>query len=327
MRFIKTNPMNNRSTIIYSFIVVLFLLTGCCRNDKNGEEISAVSFPEPPIELVDNEAFGMGLINYFNIIQLPEGGYRMYFSGNENSGIAEDEFGQNLYWAESADGFHYDLKGKVMDKLIESSVSVVDDPEWPFRLIGNQIEDGKHCMFLWKSKDGISFSERKMLYDFKHDTQNTLVPRGDRMKLYSRLTQEHFQNRRVTLTEFTLDGDQVSDTEILAGDCLYNSAACKVDERYDLMFPTYYNTHGGTTDTCCFRTYVVDGSYVRQLPCDLNRWITPDELWALASPGFITIGGDRYLAFATRTRSHDQSVNGMVSKYKLIKTVIDYKSR
>ena len=182
-------------------------------------------------------------------------------------------------------------------------------------------------MFLWKSKDGISFSERKMLYDFKHDTQNTLVPRGDRMKLYSRLTQEHFQNRRVTLTEFTLDGEQVSDTEILAGDCLYNSAACKVDERYDLMFPTYYNTHGGTTDTCCFRTYVVDGSFVRQLPCELNRWITPDELWALASPGFITIGGDRYLAFATRTRSHDQSVNGMVSKYKLIKTVIDYKSR
>ena len=165
--------MNNRSTIIYSFIVVLFLLTGCCRNDKNGEEISAVSFPEPPIELVDNEAFGMGLINYFNIIQLPEGGYRMYFSGNENSGIAEDEFGQNLYWAESADGFHYDLKGKVMDKLIESSVSVVDDPEWPFRLIGNQIEDGKHCMFLWKSNRPPSRLIRWMLHRMQRRSQRT----------------------------------------------------------------------------------------------------------------------------------------------------------
>ena len=32
-----------------------------------------VSFPEPPIELVANEDFGMQLINMFNIIQIPDG--------------------------------------------------------------------------------------------------------------------------------------------------------------------------------------------------------------------------------------------------------------
>lgn len=265
----------------------------------------------------------MGLINYFNIIQTPDGIYRMYFSGNEKNSIAEDEWSQNLYLAESSDGFHYELKNKIMDSLIESSVSLVDDKEWPYRLVGNQKEDGHHCLFLWKSKDGIEFTGRKQIYDFKHDTQNVLVPRGKRMRLYSRLTQEHFLNRRVTLAEFTLDGEQIGETEIMAGDCLYNSAACKVDKRYDLLFPTYYNTHGGTTQAFSFRTYLVDGSFVRELPCELNKWVGEDEKWALASPGFITIDGDKYLAFSTRTESHDQSREGMISKYKLIKVVIN----
>ena len=302
------------------FFLLCLLSALCVCGEK---PIVSVSFPEPPIDILQNGDFGMGLINYFNIIQTPDGIYRMYFSGNEKNSIAEDEWSQNLYLAESSDGFHYELKNKIMDSLIESSVSLVDDKEWPYRLVGNQKEDGHHCLFLWKSKDGIEFTGRKQIYDFKHDTQNVLVPRGKRMRLYSRLTQEHFLNRRVTLAEFTLDGEQIGETEIMAGDCLYNSAACKVDKRYDLLFPTYYNTHGGTTEACSFRTYLVDGSFVRELPCELNKWVAEDEKWALASPGFISIDGDKYLAFSTRTESHDQSREGMISKYKLIKVVIN----
>ncbi|MBQ6283250.1 MAG: hypothetical protein IJK70_00480 [Bacteroidales bacterium] len=306
------------------FLLSLLAIMVCACGEKT---ITGVSFPEPPLEILRSGAFGMKLINYFNIIQAPDGTYRMYFSGNEKSSIAEDEWGQNLYLAESSDGFHYELKTKIMDSLIESSVCLVEDKDWPYRLVGNQKVDGKHCLFLWKSKDGVEFVEPKRLYDFKHDTQNTLVPRGDKMRLYSRLTQEHFQNRRVTLADFTLDGEALGEPEIMAGDCLYNSAACKVDDRYDLLFPTYYNTHGGTTDDSWFRTYLVDGSFVRELPCELNRWVEPDEQWGLASPGFIFIGGERYLAFATRTASHDHSHEGMISKYKLIKVVLEYENQ
>ncbi|MBR5661422.1 MAG: hypothetical protein IKW99_07715 [Bacteroidales bacterium] len=308
---------------LFKRIAFLFLLAAvlCACGEK---VITGVSFPGPPIEIASNESFGMGMINYYNIIQGPDGTYRMYFAANENSGIAEDEWHQNLYLAESSDGFHYELKGKIMESLIEQSVCLVKDKDWPYRLIGNQLLDGKHCLCLWKSKDGIEFTGRKVLFDFKHDTQNTLTQHGSRMKLYSRLTQEHYQNRRITLAEFTLDGEQVSETEILAGDCLYNSAASKVDERYDLLFPTYYNTHGGTTDTCSFRCYLADGSFMRELPCELNRWVDESEEWALASPGFIFINGDRYLAFATRTASHDHSHTGMISRYKLIKVVLEY---
>ncbi len=287
------------------------------------QPIVGVHFPEAPVQIACNRDFGMGLINYFNIIQLPDGIYRMYFSGNEESGIAEDEWQQNLYVAESADGFHYQLKGRIMDAVIETSVCLVEDRDWPYRLVGSQLDNGNHCLFLWKSKDGLHFTERKLLFSEKHDTQNVLVPRGSRMKLYSRLTQEGYRNRRITLTELSLDGDLLGGSEVLAGDFLYNSAACEVDKRYDLLFPTYYNTHGGTADTCFFRCYLADGAFMRELPCELNRWVEADDRWVLASPGFVNISGERYLAFCTRSETHDESHTGMVSRYKLIKVVLE----
>ncbi len=286
-----------------------------------------VAFPDPPVEIVSNADFGMQLINMFNIIRIPDGTYRMYFIANPKDGIAENEHLQNLYYAESQDGFHYELKGKLMDELVEQTVFLVKDKEYPYRMVGNQWigeKSWERGMFLWKSKDGITFTDRKMLYDFLHDTQNVMIPRGNRLKLYSRVTQEHYKNRRMTVAEFNQEGEQISDTEILAGDFLYNTAACKVDERYDLLFPTYYNTHGGTTDACFFRCYLADGPFVRELPCALNRWVEADEKWVLAAPGFVYINGERYLAFNTRTKSHETSQTGMVSKYKLIKAVLEY---
>ena len=303
-------------------MLAAWLTCGC-----RPKTLVGVAFPDPPVEIVSNADFGMQLINMFNIIRIPDGTYRMYFIANPKDGIAENEHLQNLYYAESQDGFHYELKGKLMDELVEQTVFLVKDKEYPYRMVGNQWigeKSWERGMFLWKSKDGITFTDRKMLYDFLHDTQNVMIPRGNRWKLYSRVTQEHFKNRRMTVAEFDKDGEQISDTEILAGDFLYNTAACQVDERYDLLFPTYYNTHGGTTDACFFRCYLADGPFVRELPCALNRWVEADEKWVLAAPGFVYINGERYLAYNTRTKSHETSQTGMVSKYKLIKAVLEY---
>ena len=303
-------------------MLAAWLTCGC-----RPKTLVGVAFPDPPVEIVSNADFGMQLINMFNIIRIPDGTYRMYFIANPKDGIAENEHLQNLYYAESQDGFHYELKGKLMDELVEQTVFLVKDKEYPYRMVGNQWigeKSWERGMFLWKSKDGITFTDRKMLYDFLHDTQNVMIPRGNRLKLYSRVTQEHYKNRRMTVAEFNQEGEQISDTEILAGDFLYNTAACKVDEQYDLLFPTYYNTHGGTTDACFFRCYLADGPFVRELPCALNRWVEADEKWVLAAPGFVYINGERYLAFNTRTKSHETSQTGMVSKYKLIKAVLEY---
>ena len=298
------------------------VLCGCGRR-----HIIGVSFPEAPVEIADNAGFGMGLINMFNIIRTPEGIYRMYFCANPQDGIAEHEDYQNLYLAESSDGFHYELKCKLMDALVEQTVFMVKDREYPYRMVGSQWYGEKsteRAVYLWKSKDGMEFTDRKEIFHDMHDTQNVMIPRGRRLKMYTRITQERYRNRRMAVAEFNMHGKQVSDTEILAGEFLYNSAACKVDRRYDLLFPTYYNTYGGTSDACFFRCYLADGPFVRQIPCELNRWVEADEHWVLACPGFVKIGKDLYLAYNARTRSHEASNNSMVSRFKLVKAVIEY---
>jgi hypothetical protein len=154
----------------------------------------------------------MQLINMFNIIRIPDGTYRMYFIANPKDGIAENEKSQNLYYAESQDGFHYEMKGKLMDQLVEQTVFMVKDKDYPYRMVGSQWIGEKmweRGLFLWKSKDGLEFTDRKMLYDKLHDTQNVMIPRGKRLKLYSRLTQERYRNRRMTVAEFDMEGSRL----------------------------------------------------------------------------------------------------------------------
>ena len=310
-----------------ALVLMAVAIAGCCRGNPEPEQIKAVNFPEPPVEILTNEAVGMDLINYFNILKLPEGGYRMYFSGYKADECGPDWDNQNLYYAESADGFHYEMRGKVMDSVIEQSVFLTGEKDKPFGLVGRVRENGKFVMNLWKSGDGVEFGDKVLLLTKWHDTQNVMVPRNGRLKLYTRIWHEDWKNRKNAVAEFSPDGKQLTEIAPLAGDFLYNSAACPVDDRFDLLFPTYFNNkYSLSTDTCFFKCFVVDGLYSKQLDCeDLNKWIEPDERWVLAAPGFIEIGGNRYLAYNTRSYSHDmERSKGVGSKYKLIKVDIVY---
>ena len=213
-----------------------------------------------------------------------------------------------------------------MDGVVEQSVFLTGDQEKPFGLIGRVPENGKLMMFLWKSKDGITFEDRVLLLKRWHDTQNVIVPRDGRLKLYTRIWQEDWKNRKNAVMEFSEKGESLTDMTPLAGDYLYNSAACRLDDRYDVLFPTWFNNkYPGTTDTCFVKCFLVDRLFSQELPCDLNRWIEPDEKWVLVAPGFITIDGERYLAYNTRSTSHDAPVDkSSVSKYKLIKANLQY---
>ena len=305
-------------------LVLLSALASCSRNDG---QIARIVFPEPPIEILSNEDVGLDLINYFNILPLPEGRYRMYFSGYKEEECGSDWDRQNLYYAESEDGIHYEFKGKLMDYVVEQSVFLTGENERPYGLVGRTPENGKLTMFLWKSKDGIEFGDKETLLIRWHDTQNVMVPRNGRLKLYTRVWGDGWVNRKNAVAEFSMDGERLTDIQPLAGDFLYNSAACPIDDRYDVLFPTYFNNKqpAGNSDTCFFKCYVVDGTYAQETPCNLNQWIEPDEKWVLAAPGFINIGGERYLAYNTRNSSHDTPPSkGIVSKYKLIKAVIRY---
>lgn len=316
-------------TLLLSAILAGACKTGTCSKERG--DITEVCFPEPPVEILTNEAVGMDMINFFNIVQRPEGGYRMYFSGWNGDVYDDDTYmiGQNLYYAESEDGFHYTFKGKIMDGVVEQSVFLTGEKDKPYGLVGRASEKGRLCVFLWKSEDGIEFGDKTLLLIKWHDTQNAMVPRDGRLKLYTRIWSDGWVNRKNAVAEYTLDGERLIEIQPLAGDFLYNAAPCPADERYDLLFPTYFNNKypAGSTDTCFFKCYAVDGLYSKEIPCDLNKWIEPDERWVLASPGFITINGDRYLAYNTRNWSHDEPFRkGLSSRYKLVKAEVRYGS-
>jgi hypothetical protein len=83
------------------------VLTGC-RHDQ--QQIVSVDFLEPPVEI---------LTNYFNFIRLPEGSYRMYFSGYTQRECGPDRDNQNLYYAESENRFLYNFKCKKERTTVE----------------------------------------------------------------------------------------------------------------------------------------------------------------------------------------------------------------
>ena len=309
-------------------LVIGAIFAACCPKQQEPRQIAQISFPEPPIEIMTNDAVGMRMINLFNIIQLPDGGYRLYFSGFTGDSYGDDNYwqDQHLYYAESADGFTYEMKGKVIDDVVEQSVFLTGDKEKPFGLVGRTPDNGKLAVFLWTSEDGINFEDRVLLLKRWHDTQNVIVPRDGKLKLYTRVWQDDWTNRKNSVMEFSAKGERLSDMATLSGDYVYNSAACRLDDRYDVLFPTFFNNkYPGATDSCFLKCFVVDGLFTRELPCELNRWIEPDEKWVLVAPGFITIGENRYLAYNTRTTSHDSPVDeSSVSRYKLIKVDVRY---
>jgi hypothetical protein len=94
----------------YSLAIALtaaLVLTGY-RHDP--QQIVPVDFPEPPVEI---------LTNYFNIIRLPAGSYRMYFSGYTQRECGPDRDKQDPYYAESEDRFLYDFKCKKERTTVE----------------------------------------------------------------------------------------------------------------------------------------------------------------------------------------------------------------
>ena len=89
----------------------------------------------------------------------------MYFSGWNGDVYNDDTYmiGQNLYYAESEDGFHYTFKGKIMDGVVEQSVFLTGEKDKPYGLVGRASETGRLCVFLWKSEDGIEFGDKTLL--------------------------------------------------------------------------------------------------------------------------------------------------------------------
>ncbi|GEM_PF-1153259 len=297
-----------------------------------GEKVSKIVFSEL-IEIMSNKdesssEYDNRLINEFNIVNYNGIYYLYYIAIGKNEKLSDANY--NLCMAYSFDGLKWERScpgalnkdNNVIGKgIIEQSVFLVPDDNYPFRLIGNEVEGGNHQMYLWKSSDGVEFIEKKkMLTDTWHDTQNAITIHNNMLKLYTRVWNPQATNRKVGVCYFNMDGELTSSIVPLSGDYLYDGSPCKLTDKYDLILPTFMNNKEGRSDECHIKTYIIDGCFSKEIPNNMSDIIGKDVKWVNCCPNFVEIGGDKYVGVLTWNWSHDTPMpaDGIV-KYSLAK--------
>ena len=319
------------------FIIPLSLLfIGCSDDDEiqyqEIEDTFIISCPEPPIEILSNldedaRFKGEGQLSYFCIIKESTSKYYMYYETYNNMVVA---FKGQIKFAYSIDGLHWERKipdGYSNDNIIISngvegvSVVKIPDTEFPYRMFGYGEYGENRGIYMWKSQDGMHFTREGMVLEGTYDTQQVAVLKGDRIKIFTRLWSNDHKNRKIGVFYVNFDGNLISSPVFLQDNYMYNSAASILDDvKYDFLFPTYFNNMMGSTDEAYIKALIVDGYNSKEIQCDINRWIEPEEPWVLVSPGIIDIAGEKYIAYQTNSWSHDavKPDNG-ITKYKLMK--------
>ena len=289
-----------------------------------GEPIKIMSTEDADATEIDNQVMG-----YFNIVKVKEDLFYLYYIAvGKGEEIKNETY--DLCMAYSTDGFHWTrgipgIEGGnniVMPQVIEQSVFMVPDEDYPFRLIGNE---GEGNLKMWKSKDGISFTDKKdILTDRWHDTQNAGVVQGDRIKVYTRLWNPTATNRQNGVVYIDFDGNQLTKIVKLAGDYLYNAAPLQIDECYEILLPTFFNNKEGKDDSMHLKAFLVDDYFVKEIDCGLNSKLGQNVGWCLVSPYLINIGGENYISFYTSSVTHDNYQNEeKVNVYYLMKVRIN----
>lgn len=306
------------------FLSLLALLVACEHenNDNPSGFTTCVNFPEAPIEIMSNldestSDFDCKYINYFNIVQVKDNLYYMYYAA-KGKYSGETDIEQGLFFAYSNDAIHWKRETPdggsnilLQRGIQEQSVFKIEsDSDNPYRLIASIKEDGNNKLCLWKSKNGydFDFTEKKVILDDRlYDTQSVVIPRGEELNLYLRLWNKTATNRRNGLAKLNLDGDLISPKDTLAGDYLYNSAASYVNEEYDLLQPTFMNNKEGEemSDLAYFKAFLNSSKGCTEIDTNLNFWLKEDEKWMIVAPGIIDVKGKKYIAYYAWNRSHD----------------------
>lgn len=322
--------MNKTSLIILTSVLLAFLAS--CGSEDLSNRLYSIEFPEAPVTLFDNEEAGLQRMGYLNVIQESDSLFRMYFIGLEN-GVEVRDTNYCLFYAWSKDlvNWHREIEGresnKIMDHLCDQSVCYIKGDEYPYRLIANVTNArGKYDMCMWFSKDGINFTDKKIvLDDMNHDSQTVLIPEDGYLKMYFRksvrLGPGNYK-RLVVTRHLDYQGNPITDMEVITDEFLYNTAASKLDKDFDLLIPTYFNNAPGLGDACHLNAYIQHGLYSMPIECPLNDWIEEDEKWVSVGPGILHLDGKSYIVYNTYHNSHDAGEYDGGSNYKLIEIKI-----
>ena len=256
------------------------------------------------------DEFDNRYLGYFTILQLRPDLFYMYYecSGSNrhtSNHIAFAYSNDGLNWVKRYPrGVSHDIIGEdslpirnsniiFFQDIREFDVVRVPDFEYPFRMIANEWinkdrykNDTQMCM--WKSKDGINFVEKTIILPSKHDTQPSVIVKGNILKIYLRLRGPHnIRNRHVGYMYVDLSGVIIAPPTLLSEDLYYSSSASQLDENREILFPTFFDERKPSENH--YEACIVEGNKIFKLNVDMSVLCHDSDKWGIICPHIITI--------------------------------------
>lgn len=338
--------MKNRVLFYTASFFVLLLCIGASfsANSQNNESrhsgVASFSLSEPiTIMLAASDSMGAGYDNrylgYFTIVQLKPDLFYMYY---ECSGTNHYVF-NHIAFAYSTDGMNwiksypdgvshevYDENNHIIKNsnlisykdIREFDVVKVQDPVYPFRMIANEwINQDKYrndtqlCM--WKSKDGVNFEEKVVLLPSKHDSQPSVIVRGNILKIYLRLRgKDDLRKRHVGYMYVDTDGVMIAPPTLLSDDLYYTSGASILDNNREILFPTYFDQMYPEKNH--YESCIVENNHMHKIEADMSVINKEGDRWGMICPHIITINHAQYIAYHQANFDHSGNMNAKVKK-------------
>ena len=277
-------------------------------------------------------------LGYFTILQLKPDLYYMYY---ECLGTNPHNR-THIAFAYSKDGFNWvkeypsgvkhtviGINGESIeesnlifyDNIREFDVVKVQDPQYPYRLIANvfinpekYINDTQLCM--WKSSDGVNFIDMVVLLPSKHDTQPSIIVKGNLLKVYIRLRgEDDFRKRHIGYMYVDLEGNLIAPPTKLSDDLYYTSAASSLDEQREILFPTYWDQYKPQENH--YEACIVENNRLFKLDVDMSVLSSGDDKWGMVCPHIITINHEQYIAYQQANFDHEGRTDSREKRVEL----------
>lgn len=216
--------------------------------------------------------------------------------------------GTNVVIRSRADGKAYSLS--------DICIVRVPDNEYPYRMIGQKTTPPPSGtltvkeMWMWKSADCFSWVEMNKIVNGRYDTATSAIVCGQVIKLYIRnwdhsIPSGNNKDRRIGRAYVDIWGNLLTPPHFFFGNYLYNAGASKIDDRRELLLPTYFDWNVTNVQDIELRSYLVDGDDVKEITTNINDALTASEKWAWVMAGQVSVNCEQYVSMTTAERYHN----------------------
>lgn len=334
----------------FTLFLLLFFLNGCLY-DVGIEVTPAVKKAEIPftyeiikdsrqIVLTQEYPWESQALLFFNVLE-KDSLWHMWYMGVGKE-VYSDNFGAFCY-AYSKDGALWNKKLLNQKENIETTNILMSSKNTPiveqfvffdeeineYRMIGVSVNNGKTSTFIWKSVDGIHWSDKILLYNAYYDTQFSVIIRNNHYYIYQRFM--HGNQRAVgrSVIDRNLNVIEPPKLMLLSSDedfpHIYNNAASKLQD-VTILFPTLYNEN---TDSIKMVIGYEDNNKLYLSEADITEDLYRNEniKWGIVSPGLISTDEPNtyWIYYYGTTFSHNTAriaTNNNIAKYYRIKIKI-----